>query len=92
MLASKKPPAPPPPRAAYFISDGLLLYNHPTDGNGCCHVEISSVELVPTSSLDKNRAAQVFTEPLAAPKDTQWDSARAQLGAALVTQLIKAAE
>mmetsp|Transcript_116094 Transcript_116094/g.324691 ORF Transcript_116094/g.324691 Transcript_116094/m.324691 type:complete len:155 (+) Transcript_116094:96-560(+) len=76
----------------YFISDGYLFYNHPTDGSGCCSAEISAVELVPTSSLDKDRAAQVLTELLAAPKDNEWDRARASLGAALVNQVIKAAE
>merc|ERR1719237_151862 len=76
----------------YFVLDGFLFYNHPTDGSGCCTAEISAVELVPTSSLDKDRAAQVLSEVLAAPKDTEWDRTRAQLGAALVNQVIKAAE
>merc|ERR1711862_133584 len=55
----------------YFISDGFLFFNHPTDGSGCCTAELSALECVPTSALDK---------------------ARAQLGAALVNQVIKAAE
>merc|ERR1719384_1812006 len=76
----------------FFISDGYLFFNHPTDASGCCTAEISAVELVPTSALDKDRAAQVLSELLAAPKDTEWDRARAQLGAALVNQVIKAAE
>merc|ERR1711972_472397 len=76
----------------YFISDGFLFFNHPTDGSGCCTAEVSAVELVPTSSLDKDRAAQVLSELMAAPKDTEWDRTRAQLGAALVAQVIKAAE
>merc|ERR1719284_1135723 len=81
-----------PENKDYFISDGFLFFNHPTDSSGCCTAEVSAVECVPTSSLDKDRAAQVLTELLAAPKDTEWDRTRAQLGAALVNQVIKAAE
>merc|ERR1712130_1031190 len=76
----------------YFISDGFLFYNHPTDGSGCCTAEVSGVEIVPTSALDKERATAVLAELLAAPKDTEWDRAKAQLGAALINQVIKAAE
>merc|ERR1712083_976394 len=76
----------------YFISDGFLFFNHPTDGSGCCSAEVSAVEMVPTSALDKDRAAQVLTELMAAPKDTEWDRTRAQLGAALINQVLKAAE
>eukprot|EP00933_Yihiella_yeosuensis_P081535 TRINITY_DN95163_c0_g1_i1.p1 TRINITY_DN95163_c0_g1~~TRINITY_DN95163_c0_g1_i1.p1 ORF type:complete len:156 (+),score=45.20 TRINITY_DN95163_c0_g1_i1:80-547(+) len=76
----------------YFISDGFLFFNHPTDGSGCCTAEISAVECVPTSALDKDRAAQVLSELMAAPKDTEWDRSKAQLGAALIAQVIKAAE
>merc|ERR1719231_773238 len=76
----------------YFCSDGFLFFNHPTDGSGCCTAEISAVELVPTSALDKERATQVLAELMAAPKDTEWDRTKAQLGAALVNQVIKAAE
>merc|ERR1719231_1010414 len=76
----------------YFISDGFVFYNHPSDGSGCCTAEVSAVELVPTSALDKDRAAQVLSEVLAAPKDTEWDRTKSQLGAALVNQVIKAAE
>merc|ERR1712039_972625 len=76
----------------YFISDGFLFFNHPVDGSGCCTAEVSAVELVPTSALDKDRATQVLSELLAAPKDTEWDRTKAQLGAALVNQVIKAAE
>mmetsp|Transcript_102179 Transcript_102179/g.257373 ORF Transcript_102179/g.257373 Transcript_102179/m.257373 type:complete len:155 (-) Transcript_102179:65-529(-) len=76
----------------YFISDGFLFFNHPTDGSGCCTAEVSAVELVPTSALDKDRASQVLSELMAAPKDTEWDRTRAALGAALVNQVIKAAE
>merc|ERR1712151_1139004 len=67
----------------YFISDGFLFYNQPTDGSGCCTAEVSGVEIVPTSSLDKEWATQVLSELLAAPKDTEWDKAKSQLGAAL---------
>merc|ERR1712187_839918 len=76
----------------YFISDGFLFYNHATDGSGCCTAEVSGVEIVPTAALDKERASQVLSELLAAPKDTEWDKAKAQLGAALCNQIIKAAE
>eukprot|EP00928_Gymnodinium_smaydae_P039985 TRINITY_DN271_c0_g1_i2.p1 TRINITY_DN271_c0_g1~~TRINITY_DN271_c0_g1_i2.p1 ORF type:complete len:155 (+),score=39.81 TRINITY_DN271_c0_g1_i2:66-530(+) len=76
----------------YFLSDGFMFFNHPTDASGCCTAEISAVELVPTSALDKERATAVLSELLAAPKDTEWDRARSQLGAALVNQVIKAAE
>eukprot|EP00414_Alexandrium_minutum_P007262 CAMPEP_0113825390 /NCGR_PEP_ID=MMETSP0328-20130328/3724_1 /TAXON_ID=39455 /ORGANISM="Alexandrium minutum" /LENGTH=154 /DNA_ID=CAMNT_0000793341 /DNA_START=17 /DNA_END=481 /DNA_ORIENTATION=- /assembly_acc=CAM_ASM_000350 len=76
----------------FFISDGFLFFNHPTDSSGCCTAEISAVELVPTSALDKDRATQVLSELLAAPKDTEWDRTKSQLGAALVNQVIKAAE
>jgi len=76
----------------YFISDGFLFFNHPTDGSGCCTAEVSGVELVPTSALDKDRASQVLSELMAAPKDTEWDRSKAALGSALVSQVIKAAE
>eukprot|EP00408_Alexandrium_pacificum_P062853 CAMPEP_0171168704 /NCGR_PEP_ID=MMETSP0790-20130122/7843_1 /TAXON_ID=2925 /ORGANISM="Alexandrium catenella, Strain OF101" /LENGTH=155 /DNA_ID=CAMNT_0011633543 /DNA_START=129 /DNA_END=596 /DNA_ORIENTATION=- len=76
----------------YFISDGFLFFNHPTDSSGCCTADISAVELVPTSALDKDRATQVLSELLAAPKDTEWDRTKSQLGAALVNQVLKAAE
>jgi len=46
----------------------------------------------PTSALDKDRAAQVLSDLMAAPKDTEWDRTKASLGAALVNQVIKAAE
>merc|ERR1711933_506304 len=26
----------------FFISDGFLFFNHPTDGSGCCTAEISA--------------------------------------------------
>merc|ERR1711953_331095 len=75
----------------YFISDGFLFYNLPADGSGCCTAEVSGIEIVPTTSLDKERATQVLSELLAAPKDTEWDKAKSQLGAALCNQIIKAA-
>merc|ERR1719389_506223 len=74
----------------YFISDGYLFFNHPTDGSGCCTAEVSGVEIVPTSALDKERATGLLSELLAAPKDTEWDRTKAQLGAALINQVIKA--
>merc|ERR1711976_1144360 len=49
----------------YFISDGFLFFNQPTDTSGCCTAEVSAVELVPTSALDKDRATTVLTELMA---------------------------
>merc|ERR1711979_157513 len=37
----------------FFISDGFVFFNHPTDSSGCCTADVSAVELVPTSALDK---------------------------------------
>merc|ERR1712170_317316 len=76
----------------YFISDGFLFFNQPTDTSGCCTAEVSAVELVPTSALDKDRATTVLTELMAGSKDSEWDRAKATLGAALVNQVLKAAE
>merc|ERR1712012_617188 len=42
----------------FFVSDGFLFFNHPTDGSGCCTADISAVEVVPTSALDKEKATQ----------------------------------
>lgn len=30
----------------FFISDGFVFFNQPSDGTGCCRAEISGVELV----------------------------------------------
>merc|ERR1712227_91408 len=76
----------------YFISDGYLFFNHPTDGSGNCTAEVCGLKVVPTSALDKERATALLSELMAAPKDTEWDGTRAQLGAALIQQVIKAAE
>merc|ERR1719491_1405937 len=76
----------------YFISDGFLFFNHPTDGSGCCTADVSAVEMVPTSALDRERATTVLSELMAAPKDNEWERTRAALGAALIQQVIKAAE
>merc|ERR1719428_63074 len=76
----------------YFVSDGFFFFNHPTDSSGCCTAEVSAVEVVPTSALDKDRAVAVLSELLAAPKDTEWDRTRSALGTAMVNQVIKAAE
>merc|ERR1719367_1552058 len=61
-----------PENKDYFISDGFLFFNHPTDASGCCTAEISAVELVPTSALDKERATMVLAELMASSKDTEW--------------------
>mmetsp|Transcript_134953 Transcript_134953/g.234633 ORF Transcript_134953/g.234633 Transcript_134953/m.234633 type:complete len:155 (+) Transcript_134953:93-557(+) len=77
---------------SFFVSDGFFFYNLPTDDSGCCKAEVAGVEVVPTSALDKERAAQVLSELLAGPKDTEWDKARTQLGSSLVNQVLKHAE
>eukprot|EP00397_Hematodinium_sp_SG-2012_P061724 GEMP01082232.1.p1 GENE.GEMP01082232.1~~GEMP01082232.1.p1 ORF type:complete len:154 (+),score=37.18 GEMP01082232.1:43-504(+) len=76
----------------YFISDGFVFFNHSKDGSGCCTAEISGVEIVPTSVLDKDRAALVMSELMAGPKDTDYDRAKIQLGSALLNQVIRSAE
>lgn len=75
----------------YFVSDGFVFYNHPTDGSGCCTAEISAVECVPTSALDKDRTQQVLSDLLAGPKDTEWDKTRIQLGTGLLNAALRAA-
>lgn len=76
----------------YFISDGFVFFNQSSDGSGCCTAEISAVEVVPTSALDKDRAAQVLSDVLSGPKDTAWAQAKVSLGSNLVNQVIKAAQ
>ena len=75
----------------YFVSDGFVFLNAPKDGSGCCTAEVSGLEIVPTSSLDKERAAQMITELNASSKDTEWAKVKAQLGTNLLNQVIKAA-
>lgn len=75
----------------YFISDGFLFFNQPTDSSGCCTVEVSGIEIVPTSYLDKEKAASMLTELNAGPKDTDWDKAKIQLGSSLLNNVIKSA-
>ncbi len=76
----------------YFVSDGFVFFNNPKDGSGCCTAEISGVEIVPTTALDKDRAAQTISELNASAKDTEWSKVRAQLGTNLLNQVIKAAK
>lgn len=73
----------------YFVSDGFCFYNHASDDSGNSKVEISAVEVVPTSALDKDRAVQMIAELNAQPKDTEWDKVRTQLGTNLLNQVIK---
>ena len=73
----------------YFVSDGFCFYNHSSDDSGCSNVEISAVEVVPTSALDKDKAAQMIAELNAQPKESEWDKVRAQLGTNLLNQVIK---
>ena len=75
----------------YFVSDGFVFMNNPKDGTGCCTAEISGVEIVPTSALDKDRAAQMMTELNASAKDSEWAKVKAQLGTNLLSQVIKSA-
>lgn len=76
----------------YFVSDGFVFFNNPKDGSGCCTAEISGVEIVPTSALDKDRAAQLISELNASAKDSEWSKVKAQLGTNLLNQVIKAAK
>mmetsp|Transcript_28547 Transcript_28547/g.60741 ORF Transcript_28547/g.60741 Transcript_28547/m.60741 type:complete len:156 (+) Transcript_28547:89-556(+) len=76
----------------YFVSDGFVFFNQAKDDSGCCTAEISAVEAVPTSALDKDRATQVLSELLSGPKDTEWDKAKIQLGSALCNAVIRAAQ
>ena len=75
----------------YFVSDGFVFLNNPNDGSGCCTAEISGLEIVPTSTLDKERAATLIAELNASSKDTEWAKVKAQLGTNLLNQVIKAA-
>lgn len=75
----------------YFVSDGFVFFNNPKDGSGCCTAEISGVEIVPTSALDKDRAAQLISELNSSSKDTEWSKIKVQLGTNLLNQVIKAA-
>ncbi|KAF4692529.1 ATP synthase subunit delta, mitochondrial [Perkinsus olseni] len=76
----------------FFISDGFIFFNQPSDGSGCCRAEISGVELVPKEALDKDRATQLLSEVQSAAKETEWDKVKAQLGTNLLNQVIKHAE
>jgi len=75
----------------YFISDGFMFFNQPKDGSGCCTVEVSGFEIVPTDALDKEKAASMLVELNAGPKETEWDKAKIQLGSGLLNQVIKSA-
>jgi len=76
----------------YFVSDGFVFFNNPKDGSGCCTAEISGVEVVPTSALDKERAVQLIAELNASSKDSEWAKIKTQLGTNLLNQVIKAAK
>jgi F-type H+-transporting ATPase subunit delta len=73
----------------YFVSDGFCFYNHASDETGNSRAEISAIEVVPTSALDKDRATQMIADLNAQPKDSEWDKVRAQLGTNLLNQVIK---
>ncbi|CEL94049.1 unnamed protein product [Vitrella brassicaformis CCMP3155] len=75
----------------YFLSDGFVFFSAPSDESGCCAAEVVGVEVVPTDALDKDKAAQVMADLLAAPKDTDWDKTKALLGQTLCANIIKAA-
>ncbi|CAD7974909.1 unnamed protein product [Amoebophrya sp. A120] len=77
--------------STYFISDGFLFFNQPADSSGCCTVEVSGFEIVPTDMLDKEKAATLIQELNAGPKETEWDKAKIQLGTGLLNQVIKSA-
>ena len=76
----------------YFVSDGFVFFNNPKDGSGSCTAEISGVEVVPTSALDKERAVQQIAELNAMNKDSEWAKIKTQLGTNLLNQVIKAAK
>ena len=73
----------------FFVSDGFCFFNHATDDSGCSRAEISGVEVVPTSALDKDKATLMIAELNAGPKDTEWDKVRVQLGTNLLNQVVK---
>lgn len=75
----------------YFVSDGFVFFNSPKDSSGCCTAEICGVEVVPTSALDKDRAAQLLTELNAGKDPSEWGKIKTQLGTNLLNQVIKAA-
>jgi len=74
----------------YFVSDGFVFFNHPTDESGCCTAEISAVECVPVDALDKDKAASALSDLLAGPKETEWDKAKISLGSTLLNSVMKA--
>lgn len=51
----------------------------PTGDLGCCTAEVSAVELVPTETLSKEDATKLLSDIASAPKETEWDKARALL-------------
>merc|ERR1712194_521785 len=75
----------------FFLSDGFAFISRPRDDSGCCHAEVSGVEVVPADILDKERAQQMLTDLTAGPKETEWDKAKIQLGGNLLQQVMKCA-
>ncbi len=73
----------------FFVSDGFAFFNVQ---DGTSLAEISGVEVVPLSALDKDKAAAMISELNAAPKDSDWDKVRATLGTNLLNQVLKFAK
>ncbi len=74
----------------YFVSDGWVFFNHNEDGSS--RADISGVEVVPTSALDKDKAVQLIAEVNAGAKESEWDKVRATLATNLLNQVIKFAK
>lgn len=74
----------------FFVSDGFVFFNMNEDGTS--RAEISGVEVVPVSALDKDKAVQLISEINAAPKESEWDKVRANLATNLLNQVLKFAK
>ena len=74
----------------FFVSDGFVFFNHNEDGTS--RTDISGVEIVPVTALDKDRAVQMLAEINASPKESDWDKTRASLASNLLNQVLKFAK
>lgn len=77
----------------FFLSDGFVFVNAPQDDSNCTTAEVLGVELIPSSMLDKEAAAQQLQQLLqqAAASGDQWTKAKALLGQDLLGSVIRAA-
>ncbi|XP_026190854.1 uncharacterized protein LOC34621627 [Cyclospora cayetanensis] len=78
----------------FFVSDGFLFITPPQDDSGCSLAEVLGVEMVPTSMLDREAAAQELQQLLqqAAGAGDQWTKAKALLGQDLLASVMRAAQ